>query len=360
LDWQTASGLDVNSLNVVAPFTSVSDLHIPDGTMTLLESAGTPIAMVTTDFDGQLRNASTPDIGADEFAGMPPIFAPTNLTAVADTFAILLNWTDNSANELGFYIERKNGDSLSVDPFVVIDTVGTDVVSYNDLGRTPNTTYTYRVQAFNLISVSPYSNEVTATTIIPVELTSFAATTNDREISITWSTATEINNRGFELERKLDAEWQKVVFLEGKGTTTEKSDYSYTDKFTYESFEGAIQYRLKQIDFDGSVYYSDAISVEVDFTPKEYTLYQNYPNPFNPSTTIKFALPFDSNVRIAVYNLLGEQVDVIFEQVKEVGYHNVSWNASSLASGVYFYTIEAKSIDGLKNFNSVKKMMLVK
>ena len=360
LDWQTASGLDVNSLNVVAPFTSASDLHIPDGTMTLLESAGTPIAMVTTDFDGQLRNASTPDIGADEFAGLPPIFAPTNLTAVADTFAILLNWTDNSANELGFYIERKNGDSLSVDPFVVIDTVATDVVSYNDLGRTPNTTYTYRVQAFNLISVSPYSNEVTATTIIPVELTSFAATANDREISIAWSTATEINNRGFELERKLEAEWQKVVFLEGKGTTTEKSDYSYTDKFTYESFQGTIQYRLKQIDFDGSVYYSDAISVEVDFTPKEYTLYQNYPNPFNPSTTIKFALPFDSNVRIAVYNLLGEQVDVIFEQVKEVGYHNVSWNASSLASGVYFYTIEAKSIDGLKNFSSVKKMMLVK
>jgi hypothetical protein len=360
VDWQTASGLDVNSLDVIAPFISASDLHIPDGSMTLLESAGTPIAMVTTDFDGQLRNPSTPDIGADEFAGIPPVFAPTNLTAVADTFAILLNWTDNSSNELGFYIERKNGDSLSVDPFVVIDTVGTDVASYNDLGRTPNTTYTYRVQAFNLLGVSPYSNEVTATTIIPVELTTFAATANEKEISIVWSTATELNNMGFDLERKLDAEWQKVAFVEGKGTTTEKSDYSYTDKFAYESFQGTVQYRLKQMDFNGTISYSTVISVEVDFTPKEYALYQNYPNPFNPSTTIKFALPFDSNVRIAIYNLLGEQVDVIFEQVKEVGYHNVSWNASSLASGVYFYTIEAKSIDGLKNFSSVKKMMLVK
>ena len=358
--WQDSTGQDANSVNVSAPFTAALDFHIPDGTLTPLESAGTPIALVTTDIDGQVRNLSNPDIGADEFAGLLQINGPSNLTAVADTFAVLLNWTDNSTNELGFYIERKDGDSLSVNPFAVIDTVGIGVVSYNDLGRTPNTTYTYRVQAYNLLGVSPYSNVVTATTIIPVELTSFAANVSDKEISVMWSTATELNNRGFELERKLDGIWEKVTFIEGRGTTTEKSDYSYSDKFKYDGFQGTVQYRLKQIDFDGTSTYSKAISVEVDFTPKEYTLYQNYPNPFNPSTTIKFALPFDSNVRITVYNLLGEQVEVIFDQVKEVGYHNVSWNASSLASGVYIYTIDAKSVDGLKNFNSVKKMMLVK
>ncbi len=360
VDWQSVSGLDQNSLNVVAPFTSVSDLHIPDGTVTALESAGTPIAMVTTDIDGQARNLSNPDIGADEFAGLLMINAPSNLTAVADTFAVVLNWMDNSTNELGFFIERKDGDSLSVNPFTVIDTVAVNVVSYNDLGRTPNTTYTYRVQAYNLMGVSPYSNIVTATTIIPVELTSFAANVTDKAISVTWSTATELNNRGFELERKLEGEWQKVTFINGKGTTTEITNYSYSDNFKYDGFQGTLQYRLKQIDFDGTSTYSKAISVEVDFTPKEYTLYQNYPNPFNPSTTIKFALPFDSNVRITIYNLLGEQVAVLFDQVKEVGYHNITWNASSLASGIYIYTIEAKSIDGLKNFNSVKKMTLIK
>ena len=132
-----------------------------------------------------------------------------------------------------------------------------------------------------------------------MNLTSFAASVSDKEISVVWSTATELNNSGFELERKLDADWQKVVFIEGRGTTTEKSDYSYTDKFKYDGFEGTVQYRLKQIDFDGTITYSNVISVDVDFTPKEYTLYQNYPNPFNPSTTIKFALPFDSNVRIS-------------------------------------------------------------
>ncbi len=358
--WQDSTGQDANSVNVAAPFTAALDFHIPDGTLTPLESAGTPIALVTTDIDGQPRNLSNPDIGADEFAGLLLINAPSNLTAVADTFAVLLSWTDNSTNELGFYIERKNGDTLSVDPFVVIDTVGVDTVNYNDLGRTPNTTYTYRVQAFNLLGVSSYSNEVTTTTIIPVELTSFAANVTEQEISILWSTATELNNRGFDLERKLDGTWEKVAFIEGRGTTTEKSDYSYSDKFKYDGYQGTVQYRLKQIDFDGTITYSNVISVDVDFTPKEYTLFQNYPNPFNPSTTIKFALPFDSNVRITIYNMLGEQMDVIFDQVKEVGYHNVSWNARDLASGVYIYTIDAKSIDGLKNFNSVKKMMLVK
>lgn len=358
--WQDSTGQDANSVNVAAPFTAALDFHIPDGTLTALESAGTPVALVTTDIDGQLRNVSTPDIGADEFNGLPLIFAPSDLAAVADTFAILLSWTDNSTNETGFYIERKNGDSLSVDPFLRIDSVGTDVSVYNDLGRTPNTTYTYRVQAYNGLGVSPYSNEVSATTIIPVELTSFAANISDKEIYIVWSTATELNNRGFELERKLDADWQKVAFIEGSGTTTEKSDYFYSDKFSYDGFQGTVNYRLKQIDFDGTITYSNVISVEVDFTPKEYALYQNYPNPFNPSTTIKFALPFDSNVRITIYNLLGEQIDVLFDQIKEVGYHNINWNAGNLASGVYLYTIDAKSLDGLKNFNAVKKMMLVK
>jgi hypothetical protein len=286
--------------------------------------------------------------------------APSNLTAVADTFAILLNWDDNSATELGFKIERKNGDSLSVDPFVEIDSVGANVTSYNDLGRTPNTTYTYRVRAFNQLGFSLYSNEVTATTIIPVELTSFAANISESEVLISWTTATELNNKGFDLERKLDGEWQKLAFIEGMGTKLEETKYSYNDKFSYTSYQGTAQYRLKQIDYNGTISYSNVISVELDFTPKEYALYQNYPNPFNPATLIKFALPFESSVKILVYNLLGEKVDILFEGTKEAGYHDINWNAGKLASGIYLYTIEANSLDGTKNFSSVKKMMLMK
>jgi len=355
--WQTVSGVDVNSISANPQYVSLTDLR-PQLTSPLL-GAGVNVPAVTVDFLGVTRG-NPPTIGAFEQGVATALAGPTNLSAIADTFAVVLNWNDNSVAELGFYIERKNGDTLSVDPYVVIDTVGVDVVTYFDGGRTPNTTYTYRVQAYNSLGVSAYSNEVTTTTIVPVELTTFVANVSDQQISLNWETATELNNSGFEVERNLNGEWKKISFIQGKGTTTEKQNYSYVDQFKYQSYQGTIQYRLKQIDFDGTYAYSNTISVEIDFTPKEYTLYQNYPNPFNPSTTIKFALPFDSKVRIVVYNLLGEQVDVIFDQVKEVGYHNVNFNASSLASGVYIYTIDAKSSDGLKNFSSVKKMMLIK
>src|SRR5690606_33198000 len=105
--------------------------------------------------------------------------------------------------------------------------------------------------------------------------------------------ATEINNSGFEIQRKLDDGWEKVGFVEGKGTTTELTEYSYNDKYDYVAFTGTASYRLKQVDFDGTFAYSNIVEVDVDFTPKDYALYQNYPNPFNPSTTIKYALPFD-------------------------------------------------------------------
>ena len=110
------------------------------------------------------------------------------------------------------------------------------------------------------------------TTLIPVELTSFIASVSDRNILIDWVTATELNNQGFDIQRKLGGEWEKVAFVEGKGTTTEESAYSFVDKFTYKSFKGIITYRLKQMDFDGTYEYSPEVEVDVDFTPKEYTL----------------------------------------------------------------------------------------
>jgi hypothetical protein len=114
------------------------------------------------------------------------------------------------------------------------------------------------------------------------------------------------------------------------------------------------------MDFDGTYSYSNEVEINVDLTPKEYTLYQNYPNPFNPATTIKYSLPFDSHVRIAIYSILGELMDVVVDEVKEVGFHDYIWNATNLASGVYIYSIEAKSVSGEKNYTSVKKMMIMK
>ncbi len=218
------------------------------------------------------------------------------------------------------------------------------------LGQTVDATGTYLV--IYLMSFA------LADTPLSVELTSFNASINrDGNIKLDWLTATETNNQGFEIERKTNDEWEKIGYLAGFGTTTEPKAYSFTDN---DITTGTYTYRLKQIDFDGTYEYSSVVEVEVDFNPKEYTLYQNYPNPFNPSTTIKYSLPFASNVKIIVYNMLGKTVSELINKVQESGYYEVNWNAGNNASGIYFYKIEAKSTDGKNNYTSVKKMLMVK
>ena len=194
------------------------------------------------------------------------------------------------------------------------------------------------------------------TSVVPVELSSFTAENIENEVVLKWSTATETNNSGFDVERIRKKEvgnpenWTMVSFVEGKGTTTEKADYVLRDKITE---PGIYVYRLKQIDFDGTVNYSPEVEVEVT-SPKEFALYQNYPNPFNPSTKIKFALPEKTNVELSVYNSLGEKVaDVLLGEFSE-GYHEVEFTASDLSSGIYFYRL------GSQKFVSVKKMIIIK
>ncbi|GJQ63384.1 MAG: hypothetical protein SCALA702_24370 [Melioribacteraceae bacterium] len=190
---------------------------------------------------------------------------------------------------------------------------------------------------------------------IPVELSSFAANVVGETIQLAWETATETNNKGFEVERSEDnATFTKVGYMDGNGTTSEKQSYTFTD---HHAVSGTYYYRLRQIDFDGTSSYSDA--VEVDFVPTEYSLGQNYPNPFNPSTRIKFAVPVDSKVTVTLYNMLGQKVKEIVSQNYSVGLHEVDFNASELSSGMYIYSITAQGVDG-SNFVDTKKMMLMK
>jgi hypothetical protein len=191
---------------------------------------------------------------------------------------------------------------------------------------------------------------------IPVELTSFTAKYLNDEVVLNWQTATETNNSGFEIERsqkskvKNQMDWTQISFVEGRGTTTEITNYIYMDKITE---PGQYTYRLKQIDFDGSSTYSQVVEVNIS-SPIDFVLYQNYPNPFNPTTTIKFALPVESRVKINVFNSLGQLVETIMDNEMESGYHEVNFNASRLASGVYLYQLQAQ------DYVSVKKMLLIK
>lgn len=199
------------------------------------------------------------------------------------------------------------------------------------------------------IKLSVYSS------IIPVELVSFSAFVNDDEVTLSWKTATELNNKGFEIERaqktsSSNLSWIKVGFVNGKGTTTEQQDYSFTDK---KLRADSYLYRLKQIDFDGSFIYSQEIEADVT-SPIIFELSQNYPNPFNPVTIIKYQLPVDEFVSLKVYDVLGSEIKTLINEFKQSGYHQVEFNASGIPSGVYFYKIQAG------NFSSVKKMILAR
>ena len=197
---------------------------------------------------------------------------------------------------------------------------------------------------------------------VPVELVSLTASAGEEGIKISWSTATETNNSGFEVERKQsdDQGWQKLGFVDGKGNSTEMTVYSFTDSYENIKLNSPLKYRLRQIDLDGSVTYSKEIDATGEFLPKVYSLEQNYPNPFNPETNIKYAVPELSKIKLVVYNILGEVVSELINEEKEAGYYKVVWNASGYSSGIYFYSIYAKSKVTNREFSSVKKMMFVK
>ncbi|MCF8307277.1 MAG: T9SS type A sorting domain-containing protein, partial [Ignavibacteriales bacterium] len=191
---------------------------------------------------------------------------------------------------------------------------------------------------------------------VPVELTSFAAAVSGETVELQWETATETNNQGFQIERSLSGAegWSVIGYVEGKGTTTEISKYQFVDRTPV---SGTSYYRLRQIDFGGAFEYSSA--VEVEFVPTQYSLGQNYPNPFNPTTKIKFAVPVDAKVVVKVYNTIGQEVAEAVNGSFSAGLYEVSFNASDLTSGVYFYTIDAKGIDGTTH-SDVKKMVLMR
>jgi hypothetical protein len=194
---------------------------------------------------------------------------------------------------------------------------------------------------------------------LPVELTSFAYSTVNNSIKLHWETKTEINNNLFEIERKSkNSNWAKIGEIKGSGNSTSPKQYSFTDNVFLPN--GKYDYRLKQVDYNGQYNYSKEIEVNLIFIPKEYSLENNFPNPFNPTTVIRYSLPFDSNVRLIIYNTQGQLINELVNGVKSAGAYEINFNAASLSSGIYFYSITANSLNGNKNYSETKKMSLVK
>jgi choice-of-anchor B domain-containing protein len=186
--------------------------------------------------------------------------------------------------------------------------------------------------------------------MVPVELSSFTAIANEQNVILNWSTSSEKNNQGFEIQRKNENEFYTIGFVEGHGTDTESNNYSFVDK-NVES--GIYTYRLMQIDFDGTSSFSQQVEVEVN-SLESFVLKQNYPNPFNPSTNIKFSIPSSGFTNLSIYNLVGEKISELVNDVLPEGEYNYNFNAVNFPSGIYI----AKLSTG--NHNQTIKMTLLK
>ncbi len=253
--WQVTSQ-DVNSVSKLINFVSATDLHLTGLSNGDIDLAGTPIAGITTDIDGDTRSLTDPYKGADE-ASLP----------------------------------------------------------------------------------------------IPVELTAFSASYANGMVMLKWTTASETNNQGFEIQRKFTDDYAAIGFVNGSGTTTQSQSYNFA---VNEIGNGVYSYRLKQVDYNGTFSYSNAIEVDIT-APLQFELSQNYPNPFNPVTMINYQTAAPVNVNLTVFNMLGEEVTVLINnQFIEAGQHSVRFDGSNLASGTYIYRLTAG------DFVQTKKMMLTK
>lgn len=196
-----------------------------------------------------------------------------------------------------------------------------------------------------------------SSSIVPVEFSIFNAKSYGKNVLLQWSTSSELNNHGFEIERAIipntqqnEIAWQSIGFVRGNGTSNTNIDYSFTD---YNLLNGYYLYRLKQIDFNGNSNYSKTVEVDL-MNPADFTLEQNYPNPFNPTTTISFQIPNEELVTVKVYDVLGKEVKTILSEIKKTGVYEVTFNGNELSSGLYVYRLTAG------NFISQKKMLMLK
>ncbi|MBD3291224.1 T9SS type A sorting domain-containing protein [candidate division KSB1 bacterium] len=271
-------------------------------------------------------------------------------------------YDDNSSGGTGdTTVETGDGQSwgdsgILIKGNVLDDLFGFDYTSYFIAPQQqPDAAMNYAGKMKNPLSVSVTHSAV------PVELTTFEAFIDKNNVLLKWTTATESNNFGFEVQRRKSgaSEWQILNFVKGHGTTANPCSYSYLD----ENLEpGNYAYRLKQIDFNGQFELSQELEISLN-APAYFSLQQNYPNPFNPVTKINYQIPGDPGKRIAVsldiYNLLGEKVKSLVSQTQSAGYHSIYWNGMDdngnvVPTGIYVYRLQAG------RYIATKRMVLMK
>ncbi|MFC2082103.1 cadherin-like domain-containing protein [Bacteroidota bacterium] len=291
-----------------------------------------------------------------------PIIPPTNISCTPNTDGyIVLRWIDNSDNELGFYLWRETNTTAKQNityDYELIATLPANTEEYIDENIEEGASYTYRISAFNDEGDSEIAQgddggetETSAPLATPTNLQ--GRDNGDFTIVIEWEDNSSLET-GYKIERTTTDIWEEIY-------TTVENETSYTDA----DIEGGITYlyRIKAFNNENESVYSNECSASCTMTgieewtngtPTEFTLHQNYPNPFNPNTIIRYGLQGESHVKLVVYNLLGQQITTLVDQIMSAGYHEVTFNASNVNSGIYLYKIEAG------DFRDIKKMIFLK
>ena len=295
-----------------------------------------------------------------------PFTAPANLTAAAvSSSKINLTWQENNTLEAGFKIQRSTNAGAT---WILKDSVGANITAYTDSLLTQNTIYHYRIFAYNLYNNSSYSNVAFDTTFIYVPLPSapnlISPPNNSSGQSTTplldWDTVSAATN--YKIQVSVDSLFTSPVYdstgvvlsqvTVPAGRLNNNTSYFWRVRGRNNGGEGPWSVIWR---FTTSLTSITQTGTEI---PEVFKLYNNYPNPFNPVTKIKFDIPAVSSnsvpVKIAVYNLLGEEVTLLADKQMQPGSYDVSFDASMYSTGVYFYRIKAGE------FTDVKKMILVK
>ena len=360
-----------NSLTVMAGllYTGVNSITL-GSTATVNETAGNTIIgnMTTTRTLAQSSNDTFGGLGVEINASgaAPGLTSVTRVTGTAETgagnegikryFDISPAVNSGLNADIVFHYDESELNSIAETNLVLFKSTdnGTSWVLF---GGTVNETS----NIISLSGIDGFSRWTSASSSapLPVELVSFTAIPGLGKTELAWTTATEVDNYGFAIERRiLDngqlrmSDWSGIGFVQGSGNVNSPTSYSFTDG---NLSKGTFEYRLKQIDKDGKSEYSKTIEVHVVGTPAVLSLNGNYPNPFNPTTNISFTVPSDGRAMLSVYNLIGQEIGTLFNGMAEAGViHTVQFNAKQLPSGIYFSKLQ------FEHQQIVKKMMLMK
>ena len=333
-------------------------IGLPDGTVIKLSFTAGDVSGQVIDFKGfgitlptdiLSQDANYNDI-ADKAASF--FSFESGLTAGSFSATLEITFSDIALNALGFPIA--DIPKLVFAYFDTASSAWTKIPSTLTIGAGSNT-LTATIDHFSTWAMA----DSTDPDIVPVELASCRAVIGtDNNVTLNWTTYSEINNYGFYIERSPDnINYEEIGFIKGSGTSTVENTYSYID--TDSKNAGDYYYRLKQIDFDGTYEYSEIMKLAVA-APKNYRLEQNYPNPFNPVTTIKFQIPEASEIALTVYDLSGKEIKTLLNEQKSAGYYNIEWNGTNnsgmqVSSGVYIYKLRTNT-----GFVKSQKMIFLK